>query len=445
LILAAVLLGGKTSQAVSFTPFIDLTVLGDLYVTEGAKDFSNGQLHGRFKGLHQEEALKIYLDLGAGGLAGKQAESYFILPQAFISYDFSDSVNVTIGRVVKSFSVIDEYWLLGDVMPLFRWDAARPEMQGIPGVLVEYAPNRNLQVDLLMSYLYLPTQGPSYSIIDGKLESGNPWFSDVVDVLEVSGVPYDLRYSINTPEISDVILQPSFGAVVTLKSDSEVLWARGGYFMKSRNDLVLPFEGVIDLSAKNGDIVVHPQVAEHKIALFDTGLKFEDWAITYSSIYESDVTFPVEANNWIYPAYTDQYKLGLNVSWQATAFHTIEMGGLKTFNNNVSVLGLAGAGTLDIYSYRNQYDNAVDLRLTSVFVPRQHGFLFKTKIRCAYDYEVETSLLSFDFTYRPVAEVSIFTRMDLFGGERIADAKYNNFLVNYLSRDRAQLGVQYVF
>jgi hypothetical protein len=434
------------ARAASFDPYFDLSVLGDLYPTSTANDLNNGQLHGRFKLLSQQENTKTYLDLGAGGLLGKQAENYFILPQAYVSFQKSDQFELTVGRIVKNYSHLDTYWMLGELQPLFRWDAARPEIQGLPGIFATYKPTQQVQIDFFASYLFLPTQGPTFSVVDGKLTSGNPWFSRPVDVIALSGAPFDLIYSVKTPDVSEIILKPAGGVSVFLQSEDEKTWARIGYFLKQRNEVVTPFEGTLNLGTNTGDIEIYPRTADHTIANLDVGYQDDDWGVTLSALSESNVEFETEPL-WIYPIYSDQYKIGLNFLYHLTSFHSLEFGALRTFNNRVGVGGGPSGieDSVDIFSFRNQYENAVDLRLTSVFLPQKQGFLFKSKARVAYDYKAQTALASFEVIYSPIADGSLFVRADLFGGERLTNEVYNNLLVNYLNRDRIQTGVKYVF
>lgn len=433
------------AMAAPLSTYFDLSLLGDAYVVGQQNKLNNGQLHGRFKLLHEAESYQTYIDLGAGGLAGEKAESYFILPQAYFSAKVNQGTQITVGRRVMNWSSMDDYWQLGDVQPLFRWDAARPEIQGLSGIMVELKPASFLQVDLFGSYLYVPTQGPSFSNVDGKLTSGNPWFSRPVDVLDLSGQPYDLIYSVKTPSVSDVVFQPSWGTSVMMKSPNEEYMIRAGYFVKPRNDLVLPFAGTLNLNSQTGDIVVHPRVAQHKLTTLDMGYKGSEWGMTLSSIFENNVHFDVNDSNWIYPQYSDQYKVAAMFNFHLTPFHSLELGGIRTFKNSVSVQGLGTGNSVDIYSFRNQYDNAADVRLSSVFLPRSHGFLFRTRLRYAYDYKVETSLVSADINYNPFSYLTWFVRMDLFGGKKGLSGAYNNLLVNYLDNDRFQTGVKYVF
>ena len=433
-------------SAASFAQYFDLSLMGDGYFQPSSKDYTNGQLHGRFKLLGSEENYDVYFELGGGGLVGQErAENYFVIPQTYWHYKGLGAVEITVGRKIRTYSTLDEYWLLGDVQPLFRWDAVNPELQGLSGVFVDYKPNANVEMGLFATYLFVPTQGPSFSVIDGKLTSGNPWFSRPVDILNVSGAAFDLKYDIKTPEVSDVVFQPSWGTHILLKSADDAYWMRTAYFQKTKNELALPFEGTINIGTGDGDIAVHPQVAQHRVATLDLGYRGDSWAITASGLSESHTEFDVNQPTWIYPDYSDQYKVGLNILTKITSFHTLEFGGIRTFNNSIDVQGLGGGANLDIYSYRNQYDNAADVRITSVFAPRPHGFLFKTKFRWAYDYKAETSLVSADFTYMPIKNLSLFARTDLFGGQRDPGQVYNNLLVNYLNKDRGQVGVKYVF
>lgn len=433
--------------AAPFSTYFDLTLLGDAYVTGSRNQLNNVQLHGRFKLSNEFSGYETYLDMGAGGLAGEKAENYFILPQVYLSKAYSPGFKVHFGRRVMDWSSLDDYWMLGDLQPLFRWDAARPEIQGISGVTLQMKPTDLLQIDVFGSFLYIPSQGPSFSVTDGKITSGNPWFSPPVDIVSVSGQPYNLLYSVKTPDISEIVFQPSLGAHMTFKSADDAFMVRGGYFYKPRNELALPVEGTISavVGNENADIVVHPRVAHHTLSTLDLGYKGEKWGLIASGIYESDVKYDVE-DSWLFsPQFSDQYKVGLMTNFQLTAFHTLELGGIKTFNNKVTAQGINTGGSIDVYSFRNQYDNAVDMRLTSVFAPRPHGFLFQTKLRYVYDYKVETSLISADFNYNPLSSLTCFARVDFFGGKRDVSAFYNNILVNYLDNDRFQLGVKYVF
>lgn len=432
--------------AASYAQYFDLSLLGDGYMSSSASSLTNGQLHGRFKLLGNEESYDLYFELGGGGLVGQRAENYFLIPQAYLHYKSLGPIGITVGRQVRSFSTLDEYWMLGDVQPLFRWDAIQPETQGLSGAFVDYKPSSNLELGLFGSPLFLPSQGPSFSVIDGKLTSGNPWFTRPVDILYLSsGAAYDLKYDIKTPEVSKIVFQPSWGTHLMVKTTDDAYWIRASYFQKTKNELATPFEGVLNIGNGDiGDITVHPRVVKHNVATLDLGYRGETWALTASGISESNARFNIEPN-WIYPVYSDQYKVGLNLLTKLSSFHTLEFGGLRTFNNVVTVQGLGGAGNLDVFSYRNQYDNVADVRLTSVYSPRAHGFLFKTKFRWAYDYKSQTSLVSSEASYTPLKNLSLFAKVDLMGGQRTPGLVYNNLLVNYLNRDRGQVGVKYVF
>lgn len=446
---------GSSSQAASsYASSFSLGVLGDFYMTEAAKDSSNGQLAGRFKFLYADNAKrsKVYIDAGAGGLVGEESESYVIIPQAYYEARIIDGaqhlggdVNITAGRSVKKFSRLDEYWMLGEIQPLFRWDAMKPELQGLMGVFLE-TKSKNLEFTFYGSPIYLPTQGPSYKLINGKLTSGNPWFSEPVEQLISSNTVYDLRFDVNTPEVPDIIFQPNWGASAKVKSDNQVFWAQASYFKKARNEIILPFKPTLVLGSNIGRIEIFPRVAEHEVAALDLAAEGETLGIVLSGLSESNVVFEVDDPNWILPEYSDQYKVGAMTYWQLNSFHRMELGWLRTFKNKISIGGgLTGIDSLDAYDFRNQYNNVVDMRLTSVFSPRSHGFLFKTKIRGAYDYKAETTLISLDFDYTPISELSIFARADFLGGDEPVDVDYSDNIAQYLENDRAQVGVRYVF
>jgi hypothetical protein len=435
-------------------PAFEFKALGDSFFLPVSRGKNNGQLHGRFKaknfeysmlGTEEEKTHKFYLDVGAGGLMGRSIESYIIMPQAYYKFrNASNNLQFTAGRVIRDYSDVDQYWLLGDVQPVFRWDVSRPEQQGLSGLFLDLKANKNLSFSVYGSPVFLPSQGASYSIVSGKVTSSNPWFKPPVDILSISGVPYDLSYTIDTPSYSDIVFQPAFGAGFTLNNDDGSLFIRANYFNKIKNDLVLPFEGSVNIATLKGDIKVHPVAARHQMSTLDLGYKGEKFQATVSGIYESSVKYKAK-DPWIYPHYSDQYKVALHLTALINPTNTVEVGALKTFNNKVVVQGLTGTGSIDIYSYRNQYDDVIDARWTAGFAARPYGYLFKTKMRYAYDYEARTSLVSFEASYLPLEQLTLFALADFFGGQKPTGTGYNNLMTDYLNNDRAQAGVRYVF
>lgn len=435
-------LGSKKVYDTSF----ELSMSGDIYVTDNDRELSNGQVQGRFRSLQQKRRHKLFIDIGAGGLVGEETENYIILPQAYYKHKFSGSAfSMTLGRSVEKLSELDEYWMLGDIQPLFRWNAPRPEQQGLTGVYLNY--DRSFfHWKLFASPLYLPTQGPSYQLSDGELRSGNPWFSAPVNRLVVGSSIYDLRFDIDLPDIPDIVFNPSWGTQIRLESPNQPFWFQASFFQKQRNELALPFDPTLIFGDETAIIDVFPQVVDHQIVSADLGWRSRRLGVTLSVVAESDLSFDVKDADWVFPGFSDQQKLSSTFFWQVNPFHRLSTGWLSTENNEIEILGgLAGIDGIEAYNFRNQYNNVVDLRWSSVYSSRPYGFRFQGLVRAAYDYEQETTQVSVDWIYKPSKQTRFFARFDFFGGDEELTFEYSDMMSQYLRNDRIQLGGSYVF
>lgn len=422
--------------------------VGDLYASEQVKNFSNGQLEARYDFTSEGAWGSAEIQLGGSALFGKEIEFNAFAPQAYWNYVWggeSLTTELTIGRKVFAFSQIDEYWKLGEVQPLYRWDALQAEIQGLAGIFFEIK-NKNLELLLFASGLYLPTQGPSFKVSGGELISGNPWFAPPVDQLVFTNLVFNLRFDVITPDIPDVLFQPSFGASAKIKTENDKYWIRASYFDKFKNELSLPFLPSLNTGNLIGDVRVFAQITEHQVAAADIGFTGDDVQFVISGLWESGTSFDVNDPNWFFPLYSDQYKVGATVQWNMRANHTLQAGWLRTFNNNITIGGGTPLDSVDAFSYRNQYNNVVDVSLSSAFVAGANGwYRYLTMLRLAYDYEADNALVSAQVGYQYTPSANLFARIDVFGGEDSDNTDYNDLLSQYQENDRINMGVRYVF
>ena len=263
------------SVAADLETSVRLGLLGDLYLNNGSQN--NGQGYAQIQLKKPRENSLLRLDLETGGLVAKSSLSYFAVKEAYFQWGLDpEAFQVYFGRHLMSWSRADDDWQLGLTQPLFIFDGARPQIQGLTGLFVRLGAWGPVRLTLFGSPLYIPSQQPSFELEGGKISSANPWFLDPVEAISISGQTFDLNYQLQKPSTTDVVFQQSLGLHLDLNSEGRGYFSQLFYLEKPRNLLALPFTGVFNLTSFQGDVSVIPQVATHRMAGWDQGWQARD-------------------------------------------------------------------------------------------------------------------------------------------------------------------------
>lgn len=222
------------------------------------------------------------LELGGSFATAVENYSNVYVPEAFLELqtaDFTESelngdlrARVSVGRRLETWSQLDRHWDLGLWEPLNRFDALRPIDQGLTGAFVE-AGTGDFKLIAFVSPVYVPEQGGSFSLQNGKFKSASPWFTEPTDRLILFSETTQVQYDILTPSTGSVISHTSGGMLLRYGSLQDGFYTQASYMFKPRNQLSTPFEGSLNLTDTSSFafVQINPQVIYHQLAGAELG------------------------------------------------------------------------------------------------------------------------------------------------------------------------------
>lgn len=425
-----------------FGSIVDLGFAGDLYMTN--ENANNGQGYVNLLVQNTWTGSQVWLDVGAGGLVGDTASSFVKAPQFYYRQGSEDSVHFTIGRARQTWSSLDDFWNLGVTQPIFMWNQAVPEQQGLTGVFVKIPVfEKKFSLTFFGSYLFIPSQGPTYELSNGQLTSSNPWFNDPVQLINLSGQQADLNYKINIPRIQNIVFRHSIGFQFGTEINKKDFTFNAFYLNKPRNELLLPFEAFLNLSTFNGDITVLPRVARHEVMGIDVGWNFSRAKTEVSWLRESSAYYQAPKDS-TYPIMPEQNIFSLQQLFRLTPTQRLIFGYVKVDRRPTAVGGVFAGSDISTFQNRNRFEEAMRLEW--------QGLLFKSlsqyRVRSTISYNqslIRDNLwLSADVNWSVYKGIELFTRCDIFGGtgEQIINV---DLMSAYQNNDRCLLGGHYAF
>ncbi len=246
----------------------------------GVPDYQ--QIGAHFRTESEGRVFNGTLELGGSFATAVENYSNVYVPEAFLELQTSDFVDaelngelrarVSVGRRLETWSQLDRNWDLGLWEPLNRFDALRPIDQGLTGAFIE-AGTGDFKLVAFASAVYVPEQGGSFSLQNGKFKSASPWFTEPTDRLILFSETTQVQYDILTPSTGSVISQTSGGVLLRYGSLQDGFYTQASYMFKPRNQLATPFEGSLNLTDTSSFafVQISPQVIFHQIAAAELG------------------------------------------------------------------------------------------------------------------------------------------------------------------------------
>ncbi len=399
-------------------------------------------LTGEGRGYHSGDFLEVEGQISSLLGLRKANYRYLAVPEAYAA-----TVNPTykfyFGRHITEWSALDDYWMLGVWQPRFRWDYLQEEDQGLTGLFFTYnEPNASLPIEfkLFASPLNIPEQSAPVDIVNGNCKTVSPWFSCPGSTVLLFNKPTTIKFQIDMPPIRKLITH--FGLATSLRIGTEgTTFARLSYARKPINQVLLAYEGRLDLSTFNLPATIHPRIFNHELYTFETGHAFRQGTRLLASVTRErplrDFT-PIEWNTQeVAPAWFGGLIAYIPVSEQtmleASVFH--RDGG------NADDKG-PFAGTLgSVFEPRYPFHNAVSATIrTSV---RKHWLpYFNNATRFVWDKDFDGNILSSDFRFLPTRPLRFNFGFDILGSRNPSNV---DFIARYQRNDRVRGGMEYVF
>jgi hypothetical protein len=425
-----------------FGSIVDIGIGGDLYFTN--ESANNGQGFVNLLIQNTWSSSQLWLDVGAGGLVGDTATSYVKVPQFYYRLQDDTGNHITLGRARYDWSFADEFWNMGLTQPVFKWNQARPETQGLTGLFVHLPlVEKTFEVTLFASKLFVPTQGPSFELTDGQLTSSNPWFNEPVQVVNLAGEPADLSFDVDVPRTQDVVLQDSFGFLVGSPQVKKGWLFKAFYLNKPRNDLVLPFEGALNLTTFNGDIRVLPQVAQHEVMGVDFGWNFINSKTVVSWVYEADIRYDIPQGT-TFPTLPDQNVVSLTQLFRLNNRHKLWFGYINVERTPTQVGGVFANSPISTYLNRNRFEEAAQIKWDGIVYRTPSNQQISASLAYTHSLQRDNIWISSDIRWVLSKGLEVFNQCDFFGGseDTIVAA---DFLGTFQNNDRCFVGGQYAF
>ncbi len=425
-----------------FGSIVDVGLGGDFYFTR--ESANNGQGFVNLLIQNRWSDSELWLDIGAGGLVGENAASYIKAPQMYYRLGKKGGSYFTIGRAIHPWSFADDFWNLGLTQPNFRWDEARPEIQGLPGIFATIPIIKNkIEMTFLFSPLFIPSQGPSYEVINGKLTGTNPWFTEPVEVIDFSGKKLDATYQLNIPSVQEIIQQNTYAMQLSTPRNKKDGIVNLFVMDKPRNDLVLPFTAALNLSTQDVDVKVFPQVPRHTLYGADLGWNFGRAKTLFSWIYESAVEYDAPAGSR-FPILPEQNIFSFNQMFTLSRTQKLTFGYMRT-DGDATILGGDSTGSqISAIQKRNRFNEVLRVQLQSLLFPSKSLYKIRTNVTINKSLYRDNLWASADVRWSIHQGLEAFSKCDFFGGnEEIIVGQ--DFMSTYLNNDRCFLGAHYAF
>ena len=224
--------------------------------------------------------------------------SYFNIPEIYLYYKydlekplyFVKSIQVSLGRKVRNWSVGDEYWDLGLWNSLSRWNPLHPVDNGLIGSFFTFTADQ-WESNFFLGALYVPDQNVQIIEIEeeGRIYSHSRWFS----MLPAQVRPFNINiyYSGYKPIFSDVLFQQSFlFSFKTWSKTPEVFyWMKWSFANKPTNHLfyVLNQNDRLQVERKKGgELFINQEITifpvRQRILSTEWGLDYKNLSLTFS-------------------------------------------------------------------------------------------------------------------------------------------------------------------
>jgi len=203
---------------------------------------------------------------------GPEALNYSF-PELYHSIDTDDS-NYTYGRKIVDWSHNEKYWQLGNLNPRQGFNLLSEKQEGLTALHYTKRVTKNIDVGIVFSYLYIPTLNPSIDIKDGKVVSNSEWVRRPPEKTVVLGKVVPIRYEMNRPKTSDILLKKTLGINTAYKWKGGAVSSYAIY--KPENNLRINADASLASDGTHVIAVANPIVNHHLMYGMQAKHKFGD-------------------------------------------------------------------------------------------------------------------------------------------------------------------------
>ncbi len=376
-------------------------------------------------------------------IRGMMAPGAQVLNYLDISQLYWKQQQLSVGRKKIQWSQLDETFGLGVYQPMFKWNALQPEEQGLTGIFLNvenHTGDMPWGITLFGSPLYIPNQGAGYETKDGQFEKTNPYFNRPPQTAVINGQNAQFQYTVQKPEVSEVIYQQSFAGRAYVGDVRKGAFAQGAFAQKPMNELALGFHGVL-VPGQKIDTQILPKVAEHNVVSGEVRYSLSNVSLGVAALRETPHS-PKYESQWTYTKYSPSTLVSPFID---VKFYGVEM--------NLAVLSVEGGETeisgpqateaetvfIPLYPFRN----AAQAQLRYQYrIKRNENVALSTRyLRGASgEFDLWNTTLAYQWQERWAAQLI----SQMVAAEPVANDK-KTIYHSYPDNDLVAVGVSYVF
>jgi len=371
----------------------------------------------------------------------------FAVPELYEKFQLPGRLSVTVGRMRENWSLLDEQFHLGIWQPMARWDFLQPISQGLTGAFVTYHPAdlSFLKLTLFGSVVYLPDQGPEFSLSHGQFVSSNRWFSPVVDEVYATNSPSSINYSLDTPSYSSIINHNSLAFMA--EAGGEVgAFAKASFARLPVNQFLLAGIPTQIAGDSSVNVTVVPMVIDHDLITVEGGFRYEQGQILLSDTWEH-FDNPGLPQNYQETALVDSQYLGAVVTNDLSSLHlhraNIGLGYVQRIEGTSPSSDTLIQGSIDSSSQRLAFERLVSWSF-SKNVYKTYASSLDTNLGYYYSIDDEGEWLHASVAFNYHRQWTWTLAGDILGADGPLDSN-SSFMLKYRGNDRVMGGLSYVF
>jgi hypothetical protein len=394
------------------------------------------------------------IDLGGSSATGTGRETMEEVPEAYVRWTTAplakDRTMLVVGRKLETWSRLDRDWTLGEWQPLNRFDALRPTEQGLTGAFAEVK-NGGFELIAFASPIFLPEQGPGYQLQNGRFESANPWFAEPTDQLVMFSKPTTMHYTIEMPTTDSVINHPEGGLMLRFGDlNRPGAGVQLAYAKKPRNQVGLPFDGMLDINKNEAAIALKPVVEYHDLASLDATMRTQfanaPVAFNFSALYDvsNDTEMPAGST---YQRLAPLLMLSPSIEARLESNHwwgpRVKVSALHSIGGEATVMGPLATATSP-FAPSTMYREAISLEAHSRVWQSGAGWKLETGFKWIEELEEKGRIVMADLSLADRGTWRVAGFFDVLTSQLPADVN-PGFISRFRGNDRIGTSVQYYF
>lgn len=292
------------------------------------------------------------------------------------------------------------------------------------------------------------------SFENGKLTSSSIWFIPPPSKILILDMATPVQYSVDVPPIDQIVLHSGVSFLAHL-GEEQGTWAQAGYAYKPMNQLLLAYEGKLQLGTNVALATVHPRVLYHELISAEAGYTsnlFRGWLSALSDRPIRDQT----PESWTTQEVASALSLSPSVEYRfgssAEKSPVLGLSYLRVWGGNAPDGGIGTGATGDnsgsVFDTRYPYTNALIMSLHSSLAPLGGiAQQMQASTRFLQDFDHSGTILSMELTYHPQETWAFSLGADVLGSNSTSNSLSagSDFISRYQSNDRVHLGVSHAF